>query len=94
VPRITANTGARILERLELESIARQSNCPSVYEEEVTVGGHEVRHRATAVHMTMEPEAAVHREDHSVSTLGELAERRRLCHFVAHQTARRFLKAT
>jgi len=78
VPRIAANTGAWILKRFELEPIAWEANCPPVCDEDGTVGGHEVRHRATAVHVAMEPEAAIHREDHSLSTLAKLAERRRV----------------
>lgn len=74
MPRIAALAGAWVLQRLVLESIARQAELASDCDERLTVGGDEMRHRMPAIAVPVQPESAIHRVDHPVTTPREFAE--------------------
>jgi hypothetical protein len=77
VPGVTADAGAWVLERLVLKASGWEAHGPPVLEEELAVGGNEMRHPLAPPNMAVQPEAAVHRVDHPVSAPLELAVWRR-----------------
>jgi len=44
MPGIAADSGAWILQSFELKSVRGKANGPAVFEQELTIGGDEVRH--------------------------------------------------
>src|SRR6185437_4181820 len=73
VPGVAPHTGARVLERFVLEVFRRESCPTTVGQEFLAIGGHQVGHAAPLPDMAVQPEAAVHRVQHSVAPLLELA---------------------
>jgi hypothetical protein len=74
MPSIAADPGTRILERLELKSLGRNSDAASVGEEARSVSRDEVRERSSLPHVAMEPEAAIDGVDHSIAARAEFAK--------------------
>src|SRR6185503_20753513 len=77
MPRIAANTGARVLERLVLQALCGNADGLAVLQQERLVRGDEVRHAPALPHMAMKPEPAIHCVDHPVTSLVELSELQR-----------------
>jgi hypothetical protein len=77
VPGVTADAGAWVLERLVLQASGGEPHGAPVLEEELAVRGNEMRHPLAPPDVTVQPEAAVHRVDHSLSAPLELAVRNR-----------------
>ena len=76
MPRFAPQTGARILERLELKLRFGKSHATPVGKQPFAIGGDEMRHGAAEPDVAVEPETAVHRVDHSVLATGEFANLR------------------
>lgn len=72
VPRIAARPGAWIFQWLELQSAFWQANGTAISKKAPPVCRHEVRHLLPLPHVTVKPEATIHRVDHPVATLREL----------------------
>ena len=72
VPGITPDARAWILQRLELKPGFRQTHSTSVLNEAVSVRRHQMGHRVPLPHVTVEPQPAIHRVDHPITTLREL----------------------
>jgi hypothetical protein len=64
---VSPDTSSRVFQRLELEVIGRQASLSPIFEQPLTVGRHEMRHRRPPPDVTMEPQASLHREDHPVA---------------------------
>ena len=77
MPGVAAFPGAGILERLELQPRSGQSDGAPVGEQQLTVHGDQVRHRAPLPDMPVQPEPAVHGVDHPVASLLVLPEGKR-----------------
>ena len=73
MPSISFHACARIFQRLELQSLRRNSNGPAVREKQFSIGRNEMRHRVPFPAMSMEPETTIHRVDHSFPTALEFA---------------------
>lgn len=74
VPGISANTGARILERLVLETLRREANLSAIGKQTQSIDRDQMRHWLPPVYMPVQPKAAVHGERHSrFSIVHELA---------------------
>ena len=73
MPGFAPFTGARILQGFSLQALVRQPDATAVRDQAIAIRGHEVRHGPTEPDMAMEPEAALHRVDHSIATPRELA---------------------
>src|SRR5690242_16250514 len=84
VPRVPADAGARIFQRLELEPAFRQPHVMSIPEQSLTIRGDQMRHRSSLPDVAVQPEPAVHRVDHSVSTAREFTVRDAVPHYPAH----------
>ena len=76
VPCVSSYTGTWIFQRLKLESFRRNSNNAPVLEQELSIGRNEMRHRVAFPAMSMEPEAPIHRVDHSFPTALEFTKAR------------------
>jgi hypothetical protein len=72
VPGFASVTGARIPERLSLQTLVRQPDATAIGEQAIAVGGHQVSHRPAKPDVTMEPQTAIHCVNHAVTTPGEL----------------------
>jgi hypothetical protein len=72
-PRFAALLGARVLEGLVLQPLLREPQRIAVGHQTRAVGAHQVHQRLALPHVAMQPETAVHRVNHSVATLLELA---------------------
>lgn len=72
MPRVATDAVARILERMELQALRRNTHALAPREEPRPVHGDEVRHRAPEPHVPMQPEAAVHGVDHPDAPIGKL----------------------
>jgi hypothetical protein len=72
MPCVAADAGARILEWLVLQASGGEPHGAPVLEEELAVRGNEMRHPLAPPDVAVQPEAAVHRVDHSVSAPLEL----------------------
>jgi hypothetical protein len=77
MPGVAANAGAWVLEWLVLQASGGEAHRAPVLEEELAVRGNEVRHPLAPPDVAVQPEAAVHRVDHSVSAPLELEIQRR-----------------
>lgn len=75
MPRVPAQTAARILERLELEASEGETNGAAVVHQALSIGGDQVRHGATLPYVSVQPQAAFHRVDHPFPPQCELAVR-------------------
>jgi hypothetical protein len=78
MPCLPPDPRARVFEGLELEAIGGEADAAAVVEEAGPIGRDEMRHGVSLPHVAMQPETAVHRVDHPIATLLELAVR----HFV------------
>ena len=76
MPGVATDAGAWVLEWLELEARGRKSDAVSVGEETQAVRGDEVRERPALPHVSMEPEASIHRVNHPFAARVEFAKRR------------------
>ena len=85
MPCVAAEARPWILERLELQSFCRQANRTSICEEALSIGRHQVCHWVTLPSVTVQPEAAVHGEDHPISSIVELAVHQ--CNFSHHASS-------
>src|SRR4029079_11075533 len=68
VPGIATDARARVLERLELQPVGRDSDQTPVSEKTLSVSRYEMSERASLPHMAVQPETALHRVDHAFST--------------------------
>ena len=75
MPRIVANAGPRILQRLELQPLNWKPDFDSHAEKPLPVSGDKMRHRATPPDMTVQPEASRHGMHHPVATALKLTPR-------------------
>jgi hypothetical protein len=75
MPRVTSSTSSWVLEQLVLEMGDWQANGAAVIDQTLTVGGDEVSHRTALPDVTVEPQAAFHRVDHSFTSKRELTIR-------------------
>ena len=80
MPRVSTDTGARVLQRLELEPLGGHSDAAPVGKKTFTVRRYQMGERPSLPHMSMEPEAAIHGVDHSFASRVELAKWRVLGH--------------
>src|SRR6185437_5120575 len=60
-------------ERFVLETGSGEAHVTSVLHQSVTIGRHEMRHRAAFPDVPVQPQSAVHREDHPLPARDELA---------------------
>jgi hypothetical protein len=72
MPGVAPLAGARILQRLSLQALVRQTHTATIREQSIAIGGHEMCHTAAKPDMAVEPESAVHRVDHSIAAAREL----------------------
>jgi hypothetical protein len=79
MPGVPTDPGTRILERLELKSLGRNSDAASVGEESLSISRDKVRETSSLPDMPMEPEATIHGVDHSVATRAEFAKYGLVC---------------
>jgi len=77
MPGFSAQTRARILQRLVLESTWLETDTRAVLEQPLSVGRHEVRHGAALPHVSMQPQTAIHGVNHPVAARREFAIGRR-----------------
>lgn len=71
MPRVSADARARILEWFVLESVGVDPNGRAVVEKKRAIRRDEMRHATAAPQMAVQPEAAIHGEDHPVTSLFE-----------------------
>ena len=74
VPCISAKSGSRVFQWLELEPFGREPDRAPVGKEAFAVCRNKMGHRVTLPSMTVEPESTVHCEDHPVEAVAEFAE--------------------
>lgn len=88
MPGFAQFTGPRVFERLVLQAFRWQADSRAIREQLVAIGRDEMRHRAAAPDVPMQPQAAFHREDHPLAARCEFAVGR-LCRItiVVHQSA-------
>lgn len=72
MPRVTPDVIARILERMILQPVRRNTDARTPGEQPVAIGRDEVREPPPLPEMSMKPEAATHRMDHALSSVAEL----------------------
>ena len=72
MPCLAVRAGSGILERLVLQASFGQADAASVCEESLAIGGDEMRHRTPFPDVAVQPQAAIHRMQHPVSSLLEL----------------------
>jgi len=77
MPCVSSNARARILEGFELKPLGGQADIPTIGEQPFPIGGYQMGHWVTLPAMTVQPETAIHCEDHPVASLQELAVRGR-----------------
>jgi len=75
MPGFPPDTRARIAKWLPLQSVGRKTDTATVGKKALPVHRDQVRHGPALVQVTMEPETALHREDHSVAATLELSIR-------------------
>jgi hypothetical protein len=73
MPGVAPLAGTRVLERLVLKARRREADALAVREQALSVGRDKVRHLPAVPDVAVEPQPAVHREDHPVAPRGELA---------------------
>jgi len=71
VPGVSPESSSRILERFELETLCGKTNVASVGEQSLTIRRDQMGHWMTLPTVPVKPEPAIHREDHSFSTVQE-----------------------
>jgi len=76
MPCVAPEARPWILKGLELQSFRRQANRASICKESLPIGRHQVCHGVALPSVTVKPEAAVHGEDHPISSMPELAVHR------------------
>ena len=85
MPCVASKARPWILEGLELQSLCRQANRAPICEESLSIGRHQVCHGVALPSVTVQPEAAVHGEDHPISSMVELAVHQ--CDFGPHASS-------
>lgn len=78
MPGVATFSGPRILERLELQAMRWQADGAAIRQQPLAIGGDQVGHGFAAPDMAMQPEPPVHRVNHPVTWLPELAPRIRV----------------
>jgi hypothetical protein len=73
VPCRPAHAGPRVLERLELQLVERETYALTIGQKALPVDGYEVRHGTTLPHVAVEPEPTVHGVDHPLAAFLELS---------------------
>ena len=79
MPGISPEPSPRILQWLELQTIRGYAYAFAIGKEKLPVCRYEVRHRPAFPHVSMQPEAAIHRVNHSLSAGAELSKTRCVC---------------
>ena len=74
MPRFATDARAGILEGFELKPLVGNADASTVCKETLTVRRNEVREWPSLPHVTMQPQSAIHRVDHSFATRPELAK--------------------
>ena len=74
MPCVSPQARSRIFQRLELQPVGRNADGAAVRQQERSIGRDEVCEFAAFPLMTVQPQAAVHRVDHSIAAFGELAK--------------------
>ena len=82
MPCVSAKSGSRVFQWLELEPFGRKPDLTPVGKEPFAVCRNEVCHRVTLPSMAVQPESTVHCEDHPVEAAAKLAECQ--CRFSGH----------
>ena len=77
MPRIASKTGSWVLQRLELKPVWGKPDLATIGEQSNTVRRDEMRHRVAFPDMAVQPQPAIHRENHPVSATFEFAVYRR-----------------
>ena len=75
MPGVAPDSGAGILQGLELESVVGQTDGAAIGEQQLAIGRHQVRHPSSLPQVAMQPEAAIHGVDHPIAKLFELFKR-------------------
>lgn len=88
MPRVTANRRPWIFKRLELETLLAQANPLTIGDQALAICGNQVRHLVPLPHMTVQPQPAVHRVDHSIATVVEFKVERALIGLCDHRRER------
>jgi hypothetical protein len=73
MPRVASSAGAWVLERFVLKSREWETNGSTVLDQTLATGGNEVSHRTAFPDVTVKPQTAVHRVDHTFTSKRELA---------------------
>lgn len=73
MPGIATQRGTRILEWLELQALEWKADLQAKSLKLCAIDAHEVHQRLVKPDMPMQPETAIHRVDHAVSTFHEFA---------------------
>lgn len=73
MPRVTSDTGARILQWLELQPFSWKADRTAVLEQAIAVRRNEMCHWPAKPDMAMEPQPAIHGVDHPIAPVRELA---------------------
>jgi len=82
MPGVSSHSRARILEGLELKASCGEPDIAPVDKESLAIRRDEVGHLMALPDVPVQPQTAVHREDHSVASAKKLTVRRR--DFVGH----------
>ena len=72
MPRGAARSRPWITKRLELQSIDRESGRDPVLDQSLTICRNQVTHPTTEPEVTMQPQSAIHRVNHSLPARAEL----------------------
>ena len=73
VPSVASLTRARIAQRFELQATRRNAQGHAVRQQPLAIGTHQMHHGSAEPDVPMQPDTAVHRVDHAVAALDELA---------------------
>ena len=71
MPRVPSNARARILEGFELKPLGRKADIATIGEQPLAIRRDQMGHWVTLPSMTVQPETAIHCEDHPVASLRE-----------------------
>ena len=77
MPGVSSETRPRILEGFELETICGKTDVASVGEQLLAIRRNQMGHLMTLPTVPVKPEPAIHREDHSFSTVQKFPVRGR-----------------
>jgi hypothetical protein len=72
MPRVASHAATWILERFVLQAGTWKTHRASIGDQALAIGGDEVRHWVTLPEMAMEPQAAIHRVNHPLTSQREL----------------------